>query len=58
MSAGNRWRVRPIRAVNGRVQVFAVEMRTPHGTWVEWTALPTHSLAMTSADRLARGVGR
>lgn len=52
--SGRGWRVRPIRAANGRVQCFAVEYRNLYGFWREWAAFPSFARAMTLAHRNAR----
>lgn len=47
------WRVRPIRAANGRVQTYAVEHRIHGDVWREWATVEDHSRAMDLARHMA-----
>ena len=47
------WRVRPVRAANGRVQGFAVEHRISTGKWRETAFVTEHDKAMELARHMA-----
>lgn len=47
------WRVRPIRALNGRVQGYAVEHRIHDNVWRETAFVDDHARAMELATHMA-----
>lgn len=56
LGAGKEWRVRPVRATNGRIQGYAVEHRSLHRIWREWALVSDHGRAMDLARHLAYNV--
>ena len=49
----NRVRVIPIRAANGRIQIWPVEIRERSGAWREFAAYHSRAVALDIGHRVA-----